>query len=47
MSVRSNSGRVGLGHVRLSLIDLSAAGSQPLFNEHKTTTLVANGEVRI
>jgi len=41
----SESGRVGLGHVRLSLIDLSVAGNQPLFNATKSTTLVANGEL--
>lgn len=34
-----------LGHTRLSIVDLSAAGNQPLFNEDKTVVLVANGEI--
>jgi asparagine synthetase B (glutamine-hydrolysing) len=41
----SESKRVGLGHVRLSLVDLSTAGNQPMFNQRKTLGLVANGEV--
>ena len=38
-------GRVGLGHRRLSIIDLSEAASQPLLNETKTIFLVFNGEI--
>lgn len=41
----SDNQRVGLGHVRLSIIDLSSAGDQPLFNENKSIALVVNGEV--
>jgi len=36
---------VGLGHRRLSIIDLSAAGHQPMFNEDKTLAIVFNGEI--
>jgi asparagine synthase (glutamine-hydrolysing) len=39
------SGNVGLGHRRLSIIDLSAAGRQPLSNEDESLWLVANGEL--
>jgi asparagine synthase (glutamine-hydrolysing) len=38
-------GRVGLGHRRLSIIDLSEAGSQPMLNETGTICLVFNGEI--
>lgn len=38
-------GRVGLGHRRLSIIDLSPCGAQPMFNEDKTIAVVFNGEV--
>ena len=34
-----------LGHVRLSIIDLSERGRQPLFNEDKSLALVYNGEI--
>ncbi len=36
---------VALGHTRLSVIDLSPAGSQPMGNEDGTVQLVYNGEV--
>ncbi len=36
---------VGLGHRRLSIIDLSEAGRQPMSNEDKTVWIVFNGEV--
>ena len=36
---------VGLGHRRLSIIDLSRAGHQPITNEDKTIWIVFNGEV--
>jgi asparagine synthase (glutamine-hydrolysing) len=37
--------RVGLGHRRLSIIDLSEAGRQPMSNEDKTVWMVFNGEI--
>lgn len=36
---------IGLGHRRLSIIDLSKSGSQPMTNEDKTVWLVFNGEI--
>lgn len=41
----SDDGRVGLGHVRLSILDLSAAGHQPMSNEKGNLSLVFNGEI--
>lgn len=38
-------GTVWLGHRRLSIVDLSEKGSQPLKNENGTIFLVANGEI--
>ena len=38
-------GAVGLAHRRLSIIDLSPAGRQPMANEDETLWLVANGEI--
>ena len=37
--------KLGLGHKRLSIIDLSEAGRQPISNEDKTVWMVFNGEV--
>ncbi len=37
-------GPVGFGHARLSIIDL-AGGTQPLFNEDQTVTVICNGEI--
>lgn len=37
--------KVGLGHRRLSIIDLSQAGHQPFGNEDKTIWIVCNGEI--
>src|SRR5712691_3338974 len=37
--------RVGLGHRRLSIIDLSAAASQPMCNEDETLWISFNGEI--
>jgi asparagine synthase (glutamine-hydrolysing) len=37
--------RVGLGHRRLSIIDLSHAASQPMSNEDGSLQLVFNGEI--
>ncbi|MFH1537899.1 MAG: asparagine synthase (glutamine-hydrolyzing) [bacterium] len=39
------SGPVGLGHRRLSIIDLSAAGKQPMCNEDETVWISYNGEI--
>jgi len=36
---------VGLGHRRLSIIDLSSAGHQPMPNEDNTLWIVHNGEI--
>lgn len=38
-------GGAGLGHRRLSIIDLSAAAHQPMPNEDETVWLVFNGEI--
>jgi asparagine synthase (glutamine-hydrolysing) len=37
--------RVGFGHRRLSIVDLSAAGHQPMCNEDGTVWVTYNGEV--
>ncbi len=37
--------RICLGFRRLSIIDLSDAGTQPLYNEDKTVAVVFNGEI--
>jgi asparagine synthase (glutamine-hydrolysing) len=36
---------VGMGHRRLSIIDLSPAGHQPMCNEDETVWIVLNGEI--
>ena len=36
---------IGLGHRRLSIIDLSEAGRQPMPNEDRTIWMVFNGEI--
>ena len=36
---------VSLGHRRLSIIDLSERGRQPIFNENKSLCLIFNGEI--
>ena len=36
---------ISLGHRRLSIIDLSEKGRQPIFNEDKSLCLVFNGEI--
>jgi asparagine synthase (glutamine-hydrolysing) len=38
-------GAVGLGHRRLSIVDLTDAGHQPMTNEDGTVWLVFNGEI--
>ena len=42
---RGSKVEVGLGHRRLSIIDLSEAGRQPMSNEDKTVWMVFNGEI--
>jgi len=42
---RSPDGRCALGHRRLSIIDLSAAASQPMVSEDEALTIVFNGEI--
>ncbi len=37
--------RVSLGHRRLSIIDLSSAGHQPMCNEDETIWIIYNGEI--
>lgn len=37
--------QVFLGHVRLSIVDLSPSGNQPFHNENDTIHLVCNGEI--
>jgi asparagine synthase (glutamine-hydrolysing) len=39
------SGNVGLGHRRLSIIDLSSSGRNPMCNEDGTVWIVFNGEI--
>jgi len=39
------SGQVGLGHNRLSIVDLSDAGHQPMVNHNRTLWIVFNGEI--
>lgn len=34
-----------LGHRRLSIIDISACGNQPIFNEDKSICVIFNGEI--
>lgn len=41
----SPDGNVGLGHRRLSIIDLSSAGQQPMTNEDRTIWISFNGEI--
>lgn len=37
--------KVSLGHRRLSILDLSEKGHQPMFNEDGTIVLIYNGEI--
>ena len=37
--------RIALGHSRLSIIDLSEAGKQPIMNENKDIIVAFNGEI--
>lgn len=36
---------IALGHRRLSIIDVSSQGDQPIFNEDKSLVLIFNGEI--
>lgn len=45
LGLPSNNITMGLGHRRLSVIDLSPAGHQPMCNEDGTIWIVMNGEV--
>lgn len=36
---------VGLGHARLSIIDLSPSGHQPMWNSSRTIAIIFNGEI--
>lgn len=36
---------IGLGHVRLSIIDLSISGNQPMFSNDERFVLIFNGEI--
>ena len=37
--------RIGLGHTRLSILDLSISGHQPMMDSSKKTTIIFNGEI--
>src|SRR5512132_1165323 len=37
--------RIGLAHRRLSIIDLSEAGAQPMWNGERTLCVTFNGEI--
>ena len=39
------SSKVGFAHARLSIIDVSSAGNQPMQNEEGTFTIIFNGEI--
>ena len=41
----SADGKVGMGHRRLSIVDLSSGGHQPMHDETAELTLVFNGEI--
>ncbi len=41
----SDDGRVGLGHRRLAIIDLSAAGHQPMTDSTGSLHIIFNGEI--
>ena len=41
----SGDSRVGFGHRRLSIIDLSEKANQPMINDDKTVAIIFNGEI--
>src|SRR5438094_496644 len=36
---------IGLGHRRLSILDLSINGNQPMFNDDRNIAIILNGEI--
>jgi len=40
-----NAGEIGLGQTRLSIIDLTSSGHQPMISDDEMTVLVFNGEI--
>ena len=38
-------GEIALGHRRLSIIDITESGNQPIFNEDRSLVLIFNGEI--
>ena len=40
-----NNSTLGFGHRRLSILDLSEAGRQPMFNDSKDVVISFNGEI--
>src|ERR1700756_2059013 len=40
-----NDKQLFLGHTRLSILDLSSDGNQPMFSDNKQTVIVFNGEI--
>ena len=43
--LKSDFGVAGLGFRRLSILDLSVAGHQPMFNHDRSIAIMLNGEV--
>src|SRR5262245_7971852 len=41
----ANDGRIGLGHRRLSIIDLAPSAGQPMFHDDRSVAIVFNGEI--
>ena len=41
----SDDSRVGFGHRRLSIIDLSSTGNQPMFDAESKIVIILNGEI--
>ena len=41
----SSCGHIGLGHRRLSILDLSGSGAQPMSTPEGDLTIVFNGEI--
>lgn len=41
----TNNATIGLGHRRLSILDLSELGNQPMYSDDKTIAIILNGEV--